>query len=727
MSSVLRLVIKAGVFGVVTGGLFQLLPVHDKPMQQPTVSQKLQEQGAPVQQPIVSPEIQQRVESVWVRYMSMLFENPAILVTFPSLITGEIIVETDRPASVPRAIEGVPVKVVRPKVLPPPSGVILLHLDGEIERREDLSACPPGFIEYRRYRWRFCQLPDDFQPIPMDILTLPIGSIPFTGARKISARHYERLMKLPGVTSVVLWAEGLMVRTSRPELVPSAIERLPVKTAPADEPGYSTSTEPSPPELARAHNPEDQLVKPPPAPALPSWQERQAVLSAHKTAWLQLPGVLDVVNGPDAIVAITDHPELFPTEIDGIVVRTAPVDEPVAGVPYLKAKQILERHRQTLKSLPGAVEVGMHRGGIVVYTDNLSVVPSEVEGIPIVAWSTKGPAVAGVSYLQVVAILERNWEQLMRIRGVQEVGHSHEGGIRVNTDYPELLPATVEGVPVRAIPCMGIVIGAVPCPEVSKIYLRHKEAFLRLPGARGVALFNDGIYVATEYPELLPPEVEGIPVRPLPSEEERTRQERENARQQACAQAQLSPHKVSAERIQAVFACHHEALHNNPDVFGLIPSDESFIIITDQPEVMPEEIDGIPVTIQASPRRLPAPPGIILLKHDGTRVNFPQATGCPQGYTEDRQFRWRFCYDPTVPQRIPWEMTMPPVAGIPYATARAITERNAGWLKKVPGVTFLRLGEEGLTVHTQRPELIPSAIEGLPVITTPPQPIAVAL
>ena len=64
MSSVLRLVIKAGVFGVVTGGLFQLLPVHDKPMQQPTVSQKLQEQGAPVQQPIVSPEIQQRVESV---------------------------------------------------------------------------------------------------------------------------------------------------------------------------------------------------------------------------------------------------------------------------------------------------------------------------------------------------------------------------------------------------------------------------------------------------------------------------------------------------------------------------------------------------------------------------------------------------------------------------------------------------------------------------------------
>ena len=123
--------------------------------------------------------------------MSMLFENPAILVTFPSLITGEIIVETDRPASVPRAIEGVPVKVVQPKVLPPPSGVILLHLDGEIGRREDLSACPPGFYEYRRYRWRFCQLPDDSQPIPMDLLTLPIGSMPFTEARKISARHYD--------------------------------------------------------------------------------------------------------------------------------------------------------------------------------------------------------------------------------------------------------------------------------------------------------------------------------------------------------------------------------------------------------------------------------------------------------------------------------------------------------------------------------------------------------
>jgi hypothetical protein len=207
-----------------------------------------------------------RVESVWVRSMGMFFENPAVLVAFPSLTTGEIIVETEHPASVPRAIEGVPVKVMQPKVLPPPPGVILLHLDGEIERREDLRACPSGFSEYSRYRWRFCQLPDDAQPIPMDLFTLPIGSMPFTEARKISARHYDRLVKLPGVTSVSLQTEGLLVRTSQPELVPPAIEWLPVKTAPADEPGYSTSTEPSPPELTLAHEPKDCLLYTSPSP-----------------------------------------------------------------------------------------------------------------------------------------------------------------------------------------------------------------------------------------------------------------------------------------------------------------------------------------------------------------------------------------------------------------------------------------------------------------------------
>ena len=94
--------------------------------------------------------------------------------------------------------------------------------------RPNLSACPTGDTEVQRYRWRFCLSETDPQPIPTGLLVPPITGIPYIDAEVIFQR--QDFMELPGVQSVGLGADGIVVTTDQPDLIPSTFAGLPVRT-----------------------------------------------------------------------------------------------------------------------------------------------------------------------------------------------------------------------------------------------------------------------------------------------------------------------------------------------------------------------------------------------------------------------------------------------------------------------------------------------------------------
>jgi hypothetical protein len=97
---------------------------------------------------------------------------------------------------------------------------------------------------------------------------------------------------------------------------------------------------------------------------------------------------------------------------------------------------------------------------------------------------------------------------------------------------------------------------------------------------------------------------------------------------------------------------------------------------------------------------------------------FALAESCPEGFEETIDKDWRFCLNPSIFSTIPNLMT-PPIAGIPYAQAEAIRERHAMELMRLPGVTGVGVGAEGVIVMTDHPEALPTSIEGLPVRADP--------
>jgi hypothetical protein len=56
---------------------------------------------------------------------------------------------------------------------------------------------------------------------------------------------------------------------------------------------------------------------------------------------------------------------------------------PIAGIAYEEALKILERHRAELEALPGVQTVSMGLKGISIEAEDLSILPKEVEGLPV--------------------------------------------------------------------------------------------------------------------------------------------------------------------------------------------------------------------------------------------------------------------------------------------------------------------------------------------------------
>ena len=114
-------------------------------------------------------------------------------------------------------------------LLRPPEGVIVLYPDGSWE---EAAVCPPEFVEETRTNnWRFCRGPERRTRIPR-MWNPPINGIPYEEAEAIAKEHEAALMAIDGVNGAGLVLHYILVYTDQPELVPEAIEGIPVRTTP---------------------------------------------------------------------------------------------------------------------------------------------------------------------------------------------------------------------------------------------------------------------------------------------------------------------------------------------------------------------------------------------------------------------------------------------------------------------------------------------------------------
>ena len=114
---------------------------------------------------------------------------------------------------------------------------------------------------------------------------------------------------------------------------------------------------------------------------------------------------------------------------------------------------------------------------------------------------------------------------------------------------------------------------------------------------------------------------------------------------------------------------------------------------------------------------LPPPEGMIVLYPDGT---WTEEDDCPPELVEQlAPNNWRFCRDPERQDRIP-SLWMPPINGIPYHEVEEIFEDIKDALMAIDGVSDVALGDTGIHVYTDKPELVPEEVEGVPLIILAP-------
>ena len=108
------------------------------------------------------------------------------------------------------------------------------------------------------------------------------------------------------------------------------------------------------------------------------------ILLACVWSWLLLSkAIADPLVGADllgaeALPAGSQEETSLPPETPA-----APKRPLIAGRPFEEAQAVLNRHGQELIHLPGANGVSFDSEGIIVYTDDPTVVPLAVEGLPV--------------------------------------------------------------------------------------------------------------------------------------------------------------------------------------------------------------------------------------------------------------------------------------------------------------------------------------------------------
>lgn len=125
------------------------------------------------------------------------------------------------------------------------------------------------------------------------------------------------------------------------------------------------------------------------------------------------------------------------------------------------------------------------------------------------------PDLMGLPYDEAIELVTRRTAALRHLPGFEAVSVGVDA-IYVYTDRADLLPATLEGIPVKPLPPMRPRLQGRPHAEVDAILVRAQRDLEDLPGVQEMGLDAEGIYVYTDQPELIPEKIEGLPVKTLP-------------------------------------------------------------------------------------------------------------------------------------------------------------------------------------------------------------------
>jgi hypothetical protein len=243
--------------------------------------------------------------------------------------------------------------------------------------------------------------------------------------------------------------------------------------------------------------------------------------------------------------------------------------------------------------------------------------------------------------------------------------------------------------PRLAVP--GQPIAGIPFDEALKIYERHEEELRHLPGSISVSFYADGLVVETTNPKALPAVIEGLPVIPVPPAASRAAEG---------AEPQPFPLPDLPEVVDPTSRPCPPGSFRAPGEGRCRRTNPSVADPKDSPK----------------PKLLPPPSGVIVLKPGKVRE---EAESCPTGFEEVEGYGgWRFCIDPQKPEPLP-PLWSPPINGIPFEEALAILERHTPEFAKLPGIESVGLGADGIHIYTSNPEVVPKAVEGMPIIVYP--------
>lgn len=196
----------------------------------------------------------------------------------------------------------------------------------------------------------------------------PVAGMPYAQAQAVVDRHRANLEKVPGVYFVAPGNKflipgkkaeksgifvGVRIHTNaqgeKPTTFPPEIQAIPTEIE-----GFPVFIEPV------------YILPPPPGVTIlkPGGTREQAESCPAEYQETESRGWRFCVH--------REHPEPIP----------AIMAPPIAGIPYVTAMEIMERHRQELMALPGVGAVGMSANGIYIEADDPTVLPAHVEGLP---------------------------------------------------------------------------------------------------------------------------------------------------------------------------------------------------------------------------------------------------------------------------------------------------------------------------------------------------------
>lgn len=241
--------------------------------------------------------------------------------------------------------------------------------------------------------------------------------------------------------------------------------------------------------------------------------------------------------------------------------RLAVPGEPIAGIPQEEALKIFGRYEKELRELPGSISVSFYADGIVVETANPKELPTAVEGLPVIPVPPVDPAARaaiGLEPLPPDAYPLPDRPKLahpdsqpcpsgtFRVPGegrcrrlnpppadpapelkllpppsgviVLKPGKVREQADSCPEEFKEVEgyggwrfcvdPQKPEPIP----PLWSPPVAGIPYEDVLVIHDRHALELSKLPGVKSVGLGADGIHISTSRPELVPKEVEGVPI-----------------------------------------------------------------------------------------------------------------------------------------------------------------------------------------------------------------------